>query len=166
MSDMKHCPTCGETKPVSEFSKEKAKKDGYQAHCKTCNKEHSKEYYGANKAAIEAKHKEYRQANKVARAAKQKEYRQTNKDKVNSHTAKRKALKLRATPVWSDLGAISELYTCALAFKVYTGREYHVDHIVPLKSKLVCGLHVPANLQVLEASENISKGNRYWPDMP
>lgn len=47
-----------------------------------------------------------------------------------------------------------------------TGLPHDVDHIVPLVSGLVCGLHSEANIRVIPASINRSKGNRFWPGMP
>ncbi len=70
------------------------------------------------------------------------------------------AAQLRATPVWADHDKIKQIYKTASVF------DYEVDHIVPLRSPIVCGLHVEHNLQLLDGRENARKGNRYWPDMP
>jgi len=73
-------------------------------------------------------------------------------------SAKKKAAKLFATPPWADQERIKTIYRdCP--------DGHDVDHIVPLQSDLVCGLHCEANLQYLPSRENQSKKNRYWPDM-
>jgi len=80
----------------------------------------------------------------------------------------RTARMLKATPEWADLKAIDALYRHAAELSRMTGELYHVDHIIPLCSKVVCGLHVVENLRVVSARENLRKGNRFneLPDQP
>lgn len=89
-----------------------------------------------------------------------KAYRKTNLAKYASHAASRRAMKLMATPGWADQRRIDFIYREAARMGLT------VDHIVPLKSEIVCGLHWHKNMQLLPMKENIAKGNRHWPDMP
>lgn len=79
--------------------------------------------------------------------------------------AQRRSAMLSATPEWADQDAIAKIYEELERVEAETGVVHHVDHIVPLISKKVCGLHCEANLRVFPAFDNLSKGNRHWPDM-
>ena len=84
--------------------------------------------------------------------------------KVLSSNALRRSLKKQATPKWlnnEDLWMIEEIYELAQLRKNTTKVDWHVDHIVPLVSNIVCGLHVPWNLQVIEARQNLVKYNKF-----
>ena len=91
-------------------------------------------------------------------------WRANNLDKVAASSSNIRAAKLNRTPSWltkEDLGKIKEIYKEAQKKKEETGEEWHVDHIIPLQGKNISGLHVPDNLQVIKATENLSKHNRY-----
>jgi 5-methylcytosine-specific restriction endonuclease McrA len=71
----------------------------------------------------------------------------------------RRGARLRtAAPRWEPAQVLRRVYAEARK------RKFEVDHIVPMSSPHVCGLHVWANLQLLTKQENIRKGNREWPD--
>lgn len=76
------------------------------------------------------------------------------------HVGLRRTRKMQATPSWVDLTAIKAVYREASRLRKLTGTAWHVDHVVPLKHPMVCGLHVPANLRVIPARENQAKHNR------
>jgi hypothetical protein len=75
--------------------------------------------------------------------------------------AKRRASEICRTPSWADLKAIRAIYAQAQALTRATGIPHHVDHEIPLQGKLVSGLHVHNNLQILTGSENSKKHNRF-----
>lgn len=67
---------------------------------------------------------------------------------------------------WVDLGAIKEIYKEIERLVEQDGKDRDVHHIVPLISKLVCGLHCEDNLMIIDRLANQSINNRWWPDMP
>lgn len=162
---MKKCSCCKIEKPFTEFYKEKLGKDGYRNDCKKCkkakkSKESDKEYYQRNKLKYERRYQE----NKDSLLKYQREYARANKSKRRASHAKRRSRKLNATPDWLSIENIKTIKTiyeiCILITEIYQ-EEYHVDHIVPLQGEKVCGLHVPWNLQIISAKENMSKSNKF-----
>lgn len=93
-------------------------------------------------------------------------YKRENPARMKALEVRRRAAKLQAEPAWANEFFIEEAYRLAKLREKLCGGKWEVDHIVPLQSKLVCGLHVHTNLQVIPKSVNQSKSNRYWPDMP
>lgn len=91
-------------------------------------------------------------------------WKEKNPHKLNSYNGKRRAAKLLRTPKWltvDDLFIIEEAYHLAKLRTELTGIPWHVDHILPLQGRKVSGLHVPSNIQVIPAKENLKKSNRH-----
>ena len=103
--------------------------------------------------------KEWREAN----AESIRKYRKDNAGLYAYHAAKRRKLVKLATPAWVDMEEIRAIYLEAARISLETGIPHEVDHIIPIKHKLVCGLHVPENLRIIPATENRSKNNKFKP---
>ena len=159
---MKTCSRCKETKDFSLFDSNKSKKDGLSVQCKACKKDLRKAYYAVNKEAVQERNIRWQEDNPERfKELQDKAYRShylRDPSYYPTKASNRRSKELQATPSWSEQELIKTIYQKA---KVY-GAE--VDHIVPLKSDLVCGLHVWANLQLLPKEDNRSKTNRHWPD--
>ena len=93
----------------------------------------------------------------------QKTWKERNTVWVRADTKARRRKHRLATPKWltqAQKGQIRELYKIAITMTKTTGEQYVVDHIVPLRSEFVCGLHVPWNLRVIPRQENLLKSNK------
>lgn len=91
-------------------------------------------------------------------------WQKNNKGKVNANTALRHAAKMKRTPSWlskEDKLTIKCFYQLAAMYNRESDQKWHVDHIVPMQGETVSGLHVPWNLRVIPAVENMKKNNRY-----
>lgn len=84
-----------------------------------------------------------------------------NKDRVNAKVSLRQATKIHRTPAWADKDEIAKFYKLSTKLTRYTGIVHHVDHIIPLQGEFVSGLHVPDNLRVIPALENLQKSNKF-----
>jgi hypothetical protein len=81
----------------------------------------------------------------------------------SAHLLRRRAHQRLATPKWADKEACRAFYKKAKELTEKTGIEYVVDHIDPLISNLVYGLHCENNLQVITRFDNTFKSNHFIP---
>lgn len=176
----KKCNGCNATLSTSLFGKADINPDGLKSRCKKCESKSSQRYYGRNRdSRIEAnkrwasknrdlvneiqakwKQKNIGKARECARKATHR-WRKKNPHQVIYQVAQRRSAKIQATVKWADKEKIKQIYADAARISIETGIKHHVDHIIPLRNKLVCGLHVPENLRVITATENLSKRNSF-----
>lgn len=160
----KQCTKCAETKLFTEFRKHKSTKDRLTTYCKACLYAGQKEWKAKNKEKVNGWWSEYREENRLQLRQNAKKWREVNKGKKNADTAKRFAAKMQRMPKWltkEEKLRMSCYYQVAAMRTQESGYAWHVDHIVPLRGETVSGLHVPWNLRVIPAQENMNKGNRH-----
>lgn len=178
---MKTCRKCGAEKPRAEFYAHKLTSDGLNSYCKRCVTDAAVAWKKANPCRAAASQKKWNDAHPETLSAATKKWRRRRREHVrryanawikahpaeaNARNSRHRAEKLQATPAWANKFFISEAYELAQLRTQVTGFQWHVDHVVPLRSKRVCGLHVEHNLQVIPGAANSAKGNRHWPGMP
>lgn len=170
---MKKCSGCKKYKEVSTFSRNKSTKDGLQSTCKECQAAHyvkhrdvihkrNLEWHRNNKDKERIQKQKYYQENKEAIKARNRQWHEANPDKHRQRISRRRAAMNNCQPAWADEEKINVYYAIAKWLEaVVPGQKYHVDHIIPIQNKLVCGLHVHENLAVLKAEDNLSKQNKF-----
>lgn len=162
MIDMRVCISCRQEKPsTNEFFFYRNKARGWlSSWCKVCRKANREKTFPAELAAqrerrgltpcrscgTDDKDKGSTYCN-ACFAAKKREAKRAEKPIQRSRLRK-------ATPKWADKNKIKEIYASRK-------EGMHVDHIIPIRGELVCGLHVETNLQVIPAWQNMSKSNHY-----
>lgn len=120
-------------------------------------REKDKRFYAKHREASIARAREYREKYPELMAERSKRWRERNKHKKAATQMARHARKIQATPPWLN-AAHREWFDCIYQAAKESG--VHVDHIVPLNNKAVCGLHVPWNLQLMTQSANSKKSNK------
>lgn len=147
-------------------ARRKASRKSWYLRNKERHRQKGLEWREKNRQKVAEYSKAYAAQNREIVKKAQARYRHANRDYYYAKTMERIARKKMAAPKWANEFFIEEAYRLAALRTKLTGYPWHVDHIVPLQSPIVCGLHVEHNLQVIPGKVNQSKSNRYWPEMP
>ena len=160
----KLCKCCNIVKPFSAFCKNSTKKYGLDSQCKVCKARGDKKYRKENAHKLREYFQEYHLLNKELKVRRACEWQKQNSGKANANKKLNELKRAKRFPAWltkEQLDEIAAIYKLAANKSKSEGIEYHVDHIIPLNGKLVSGLHIPSNLQIITKEENLTKQNKF-----
>lgn len=146
------CTSCEQQKTIDKFYLHSNGKPRKQ--CKECHLQRNKQWAQENREARRESARKIYKKNPELCLARTRDWRKANLEYDAFRAKVYRTRKTRQLASWADLDKIKEFY-------LNCPKGYHVDHIIPLKGKLVSGLHVETNLQLLPAHENLKKRNLY-----
>lgn len=157
LTGYKTCTYCNQTKDLNLFTIKKKEKrfvgrSHYSSVCKACNSYSMKERYKLKREEL----LEYQKSLNKRQL-------DTYRARKNSNSASYRAKQRKATPPWitkEHTKQMTELFKERERQSVLLGVGHHVDHIIPINSPYVCGLHVPWNLEVITEELNLLKNNK------
>lgn len=157
------CRACANDRAKAWAAKnpERAKENWRKSSSRPEAKEVQARYYEQNRAQRIAMATARNKEKPEARYAYNRKWVEKNPDKRAMYNVTRRAAVTRATPAWADQEKIAAIYAEAQRMTRETGVRHSVDHVIPLKGKSVCGLHVHFNMAVIPYVDNCRKGNRY-----
>lgn len=148
----KRCPSCSISKPLSDFAVRARSRDGYAASCKVCINERNRAKYAADpteRLLASLRATEAKAARFIADPGYKRAFNLWG-------STKKRGTKI---PSWVQIADFVPICRRAERF----GPEYVIDHIIPLRHPLVCGLHVPKNLRIVKRRTNLKKGSFFAP---
>ncbi len=178
---MKVCSRCNQERQLDHFYKHTRTADGLRGECKTCCAEISRMWRLAHPERDKEVSRKWRTENRARATEIARLWREKNRDKsreyvrnfqrnnplvIKKNAANRRAKQRNAYAGWGrELTELVVAEACDLRDKreLATGIKWHVDHVIPLRGKLVSGLHVWNNLQVIPAVVNVRKNNAFVP---
>ena len=191
-SHFKTCTKCKETKPWTEFNKDRRAKEGLRSKCRACQKqyyqenreyykqyckqwhqenreqrlEYAKQYYQENREQILEYDKQYRQENREYYKQYCKQWHQENREKVAAKSAKRRALKRESVPeALADCPEEKDRVNKIYKLRDLLTRATGVEyHVDHIWPLSKGGPHWSGNLQIITAEENLSKHASFCED--
>lgn len=175
---LKTCSKCSFTKPLDCFSRQAKGRLGVTSICKRCSSARGMAWHAGNLERSLASKKAYRERHKDEAIARAADWRSANPDRARAtaaawakankakkaaSAAERRSARRLSTPAWADRKLIANAYRWAAEATTALGVKFEVDHLYPLQSDFVCGLHCIENLVIRTMASNRSKGNRHPP---
>jgi hypothetical protein len=160
---LERCPECNREYERQRYARDPQRAKKWRHENSERFREYQKKYYENNLEKMREQDKNRYKKDPSKKLKSSLKWQANNPEKANARNARRRAAKIQSAAPWADKDAIKKIYLECHRLTKETGIKHEVDHIYPLNSKYMCGLHVETNLQILTEEENCRKGNRIWP---